>query len=252
MKEFKLYVVGGYVRDKLLGVESKDVDFAFEFTREYLDLIGGATPNALYLIMNDLLKDRGFDIFLETPECFTTRARFPEDHEHAGLTADFVMCRKETYPDPETRTPKVEVGNIYDDLKRRDFTVNAIAITEDGEYLDPFNGQKDLQDRILKCPVDAQTSFNDDPLRAIRCLRFLLTKGFVPSDDCIKALEDGKMWAKFDKVVSRERVREELLRMFKFDTLQTLSILNAFVNPVFIQDIIFKNDLWLKPTFEKR
>lgn len=253
-KDYKLYIVGGYVRDMLLGLESKDVDYAFEFNPEYVKTMDFRTPTAEYAYesMNAILEFEGFQIYKEHPDCFTTKAKFPPDHEYAGQDADIVMCRKETYPDPESRKPLVELGTLYDDLKRRDFTCNAIAIDSDGSLIDPFNGQQAIRDRTLECPIDAHTSFMDDPLRAMRCLRFALTKEFWISDDCMEALQNLEMWEKFDLVVSRERVRNELFRMMKFDTFMAIEELGLNLQPDVIRDYIFKSDIWLEPTTKSR
>lgn len=251
MKNYKLYIVGGYVRDKLLGLKSKDIDYAFEFDEDFIKKYKNLSPSDFYTMMNITLKNEGFEIFLETPSCFTTRAKFPKGHINEKLTADFVLCRKEVYLDENTRQPSVQIGNLYDDLERRDFTVNAMAITEDGVLIDPFNGSKDLSDKILKCPISAKTSFNDDPLRAIRALRFIVTKNLEIDTDIKESLNDMKMWEKFDKVVSRERVREELHKMFIFDTVESLNIFKYLPETV-TKNIIFKKDIWLKTTTEKK
>jgi len=161
----KLYEVGGHIRDGIMGIKSNDVDYSVEMECLSVD------AKTAYETMNGRLKHKGFEIFVKTPGCFTTRAMFPKDHEHEGV-ADFVMCRKETYT-PGSRTPQVEVGTLMDDLRRRDFTVNAIArdiIT--GEIIDPFNGREAIEKMMLICPNGAVTSFNDDPLRILRALRF--------------------------------------------------------------------------------
>ena len=249
-KNYKMYICGGYVRDKILGVKSKDIDYAFEFSDETIKVNKNFTVESMYTTMNRLLKEEGFKIHTTHPDCFTTRAKFPLDHVNKGLDADFVMCRKETYLDPNSRKPTVELGTLYDDLLRRDFTVNAIAINEDGVLVDPFEGKKDLENKILRCPIDAYTSFMDDPLRMIRALRFSLTKGLTMSADIRDTIEMSEVWEKFDKVVSQERVVTELETMFKFDTLGTMEILSK-CNPFFVKKYIFKDNLWLKPTTKK-
>ena len=253
-KLYKLYEVGGCVRDRLLGIKSKDIDYSFEFTEKFINMVpkSAATPTLFYITMNNMLKNEGFEIFLETLDCFTTRARFPKGHQHEGITADFVMCRKETYENPESRQPTVSIGTLYDDLLRRDFNVNAIAQDEDGNLIDPFNGQEDLENMVLRCPVDAQTSFMDDPLRMIRALRFIVTKGFNPDEDIIKAFENEDIWAKFDTVVSRERVRDELFKMFCANTYDAMNVLSRYLNPEILKYRVFKEDIWLKPTTTKR
>ena len=250
-KNYKLYKVGGAIRDQIMGIPSKDIDYIFEFKKYFIQQYSYNKADWFYGQMNDILKEDGFEIFLETPEAFTTRARFPIGHQFEGLTADFVMARKESYPNKDTRMPVVEIGTLYDDQLRRDFTVNTIAEDEYGNLIDPFNGISDIKEGVLKCPIDAETSFNDDPLRVLRLFRFALTKNFIISADCANAVHNDKMWVKFDKVVSRERVREELQKMFKFDSMGAIQLLHT-INRKILKNIVFKDDLWLKPTFEKR
>lgn len=255
MKNYKLYEVGGCIRDRLLGLESKDIDYSFEFSEKTRDNLKNVSSYLHYVVMNNILKEEGFEIFLETPDCFTTRARFPKGHKHEKLTADFVMCRKETYPHSDSRKPEVEVGTLFDDLQRRDFTVNAIAEDEDGNLIDPFNGIQDIQDKILRCPIDAQTSFNDDPLRMLRALRFSITKGFgIPRDITDVITEDTRMWSKFSEVVSQERIREEVYKMMKHDSIGTIRLLSSFddKSSLPILEKIFAEGMWLKPTTEKK
>jgi tRNA nucleotidyltransferase/poly(A) polymerase len=237
----KIFKVGGCVRDRLLGVDTNDIDFTFVL--DNLD----RTVEEGFDIMTKWLEHKEFEIFLSTPECFTIRAKFPKEHKYAGMVADFVMARKEVGYVEGTRRPILELGTLEDDLVRRDFTVNAMAEDEDGNLIDLFNGQMDLERMILITPLAPKVTFEDDPLRIIRAIRFSITKGFRLSylDYFIYNFDyEGKMG-----VVSIERIREELLKCFKHDTLKTLTILNQ--NPK-LRDYIFKNNiLCLKPTFEK-
>jgi tRNA nucleotidyltransferase/poly(A) polymerase len=237
----QIFKVGGCVRDRLLGVDTNDIDFTFVL--DNLD----RTVEEGFDIMTKWLEHKEFEIFLSTPDCFTIRAKFPKEHKFAGMVADFVMARKEVGYIEGTRRPILELGTLEDDLIRRDFTVNAMAEDEDGNLIDLFNGQMDLERMILITPLAPKVTFEDDPLRIIRAIRFSITKGFSLSylDYFIYHFDyEGKMG-----VVSIERIREELLKCFKHDTLKTLEILNQ--NPK-LRDYIFKNNiLWLKPTFEK-
>lgn len=240
MNHMELFEVGGHVRDGLLGIESKDVDFAV-----VMDPV--EEPMTAFSKMKHLLEDQGFKVFLETPDCFTIRAKFPEDHVHSGV-ADFVMARKELGYVEGTRRPIVEVGTLQDDLDRRDFTVNAMARSLNGELIDPFNGARDLRDMILRTPLDAAMSFNDDPLRIIRALRFAVTKSFGFSDQIIHAIKafDHRLMV----VVSDDRIREELHKMFKHDTFNSLRVLNLLQewNPMLFANIILRDHFWLEPT----
>jgi tRNA nucleotidyltransferase/poly(A) polymerase len=201
----------------------------------------------MFDILESYLKEEGFEIFLVTSDCFTIRAKFPKDHKYKGV-ADFVMARKEIGYIPDTRTPIVKPGTLYDDLERRDFTLNALAKDGDGKIIDFFNGLQDLKDGVLKTPLPTKVTFNDDPLRILRAIRFSITKGFRITPTMAITIESYNYEEKMG-VVSMERIREELLKCFKHDTLKTLTILDEFPT---LKNYIFKSKiLWLKPTFEE-
>lgn len=240
--KYKLYEVGGKIRDYYLNIHSKDVDYSVVLGEPS----AFTSPlNAFYVFRDELLL-QGFDVFEERPEAFTIRARFPKDHKYSGV-ADFVIARKETGYQKGTRQPIVELGTLMDDLERRDFTVNAMAKDDGGELIDPFGGARDLLDRILRTPSDAFKSFNDDPLRILRGMRFSITKGLDFSDQVIHAI------ALFDAdkmdVVSDERIRDELLKMFKWNTVKTLQLLRwLYVTNESLYNKIVGCDMWLMPT----
>lgn len=261
----KLYVVGGYVRDKLLGIESKDIDFCFVIDKTILnqDQTQTITIEEGFEIMKQWLIQNHFNIFLETPQMLTIRAKFTaktnigfnflfSQEKNLQTTADFVLARKEYYPDSNTRQPVVEVGSLYDDLERRDFTVNAMAIDSNGNQIDLFNGISDLNDKILKTPINPSITMLDDPLRVLRALRFSITKQFIISEDLHNAIIDNNVIDKLFNVVSKDRIREELQRMFKYSTPDTINILVNYDKqiPDFIKKI-FDGNMWLKPTTEK-
>lgn len=241
---FKMYEVGGCVRDEILGLKSKDIDYVVVPNETLLEKY--KTAHEMFVVLESHLSSEGFEIFLSTPNCFTIRAKFPKGHKYQGV-ADFVLARKEVGYIPGTRTPIVIPGTLYDDLERRDFTLNALAKDEDGTIIDFFNGRKDLEDRVLRTPLETDVTFNDDPLRILRAIRFSITKGFT-----LRYLDyhisnynyETKM-----KVVSSERIREELYKCFKHDTMVTLDILNDYPT---LKRYIFENKLmWLKPTMEQ-
>ena len=159
------------------------------------------------------------------------------------------MARKEVGYIPGTRTPIVEPGTLYDDLSRRDFTVNALAKDPDtGEIIDYFNGVEDLKNKVLRTPLKPSVTFDDDPLRILRGIRFEITKGLkMPSK--LRGLIQNYAYTKKMSVVSEERIREELIKCFRHDTSKTIKILQEFTN---LSDYIWANTrLWLKPTNEK-
>jgi len=244
-KLFTFYEVGGKVRDEILGLQSKDVDYTVVPSDSLLEQYTGAEE--MFDILVTYLRESKFEIFLITPDCFTIRAMFPKDHKYSGV-ADFVMSRKEVGYVPGTRTPIVKPGTLYDDLERRDFTLNALAKDEDGNIIDYFNGIEDLKNGILRTPLPTKITFNDDPLRILRAIRFSITKGFKIPEPMFLTILSYDYESKMD-VVSTERIREELLKCFKFDTLKTLKTLNDFTG---LRNYIFENNLlWLKPTMEQ-
>ena len=244
----QIFKVGGCIRDKFLGVDSKDIDFTF-----VLDDLSGTVEDG-FKIMTDWMTERGFEIFLSTPDCFTIRAKFPKDHQFTGLVADFVMARKEVGYTEGTRRPILELGTLEDDLLRRDFTVNALAEDIDGNLIDLFGGQEDLKRGLLRTPLPAKMTMMDDPLRIMRALRFKITKGFSIHDDIWMAMMQLEILEKLRTTVSAERIRDEVFKMMKHDTVATIKLLHlvdAQSIPGFL-DLVFDRGMWLKPTFEKK
>ena len=245
---FKFYEVGGCVRDEILGLQSKDIDYVAVPSDELLTNVSSA--HTMFNILSEFLKSEGFEIFLETPTCFTIRARFPQNHKHSGV-ADFVMARKEVGYIPGTRTPIIQPGTLYDDLVRRDFTLNALAKDDDGKIIDYFDGLWALEAKMLITPLDARTTMLDDPLRLLRAFRFSITKGFTISPRVWETCLMDSVVEKLEEVVSQERIRDEVFKMMKHDTIKTLELFSEIsrINPKIIQ-IVFGRGMWLKPTME--
>ena len=240
----KMFLVGGAVRDELMGIplhRIKDLDFAVEAES--------------FETMRAELVAQGFDIFLETPEYLTIRARFPRGHEHAasGLTADFVLCRIDGPTLDHRRPAFVEPGTIFDDLARRDFTMNAIARDiETGELIDPHGGAKDITDRVIRFVGDPMVRIREDALRAIRALRFRITKDFrlSPSTEYHILINNAETIRLLEHI-SIERIEAELRKMFNHDTLTTLFMLRGMDQRLI--DVMFRdNKLKLNPTLAER
>lgn len=235
----ELYEVGGCVRDEILGVKSKDIDFTVVLTPEE---VGIDNP---FVVMRNELKRRGFKIFLETKEFLTIRAQFPTltghpgligDRSRRGMTADFVLARKESDYTDGRRPDKVEPGTLMDDLARRDFTMNAIAKDADGALIDPFNGVGDIEARIIRAVGDPYERLHEDALRAVRALRFAVTKKFSIDPELDKAMDDREICQKIMYKISDERIQVELSKMFRFstiDSLYELSKRNRLTNALF-------------------
>ena len=235
---FKIYQVGGSVRDELLGIKSKDIDYTVVPNEDMITKYENVEE--MFQVLVKYLTDNGYKIFLETPGCFTIRAKFPDNNPNKGLVADFVLSRKEIGYIPNTRTPIVKPGTLYDDLERRDFTLNALAKGEDGKIIDFFDGVWALENGLLITPLDPMTTMLDDPLRLLRAFRFYITKKFTITPRIWETCLSDKVIDKLEMVVSQERIREEVHKMMSFDTIGTLVLFGELrkLNPRLI-DIIF-------------
>jgi len=225
----KIYMVGGCVRDEILGLKSNDIDYSVEAES--------------YQEMKDYIISNAGEIFLETPEYVTIRARFGRD------TADYVLCRKDGAYSDGRRPDNVEVGTLYDDLARRDFTMNAIAKDSEGNYIDPFDGMRDIEDRVIRCVGNATDRISEDWLRMLRAVRFSITKGFRIEGSIIKMFNDPYATSKLYETVSEERIREEIYKMFKADTRETIMFFGLYPKMSYA---CFGGRIWLKPTTEEK
>jgi len=188
---FETYVVGGYVRDLLLNRPSKDIDFVcvgsgIELANQVAILVGNNIPvNSFKNFGTAQIPFEDFDL-------------------------EFVGARKESYRS-DSRKPIVEDGTLEDDQKRRDFTINALAISLNknnfGDLIDPFNGLQDLQSKILKTPLDPAITFSDDPLRMMRAVRFASQLNFDIEADTFQSIIQQ---AERLSIVSQERITDEL------------------------------------------
>lgn len=185
------YVVGGYVRDLFLERPSNDIDVV---------VVGSGISMA-----EALKKQLGGRAHLSVFRNFGTA-----QVKYGGLEIEFVGARKESYSH-DSRKPVVEDGTLEDDQNRRDFTINALAVCLNrarfGELVDPFDGLADLEDGIIRTPLDPDITFSDDPLRMLRCVRFAAQLNFFIEDETFDALTRN---ADRIKIISGERVQEEL------------------------------------------
>ncbi len=186
---FQIYVVGGYVRDKLLGKQVKDIDFV---------VVGDAMKFA------DALKE---DLHLRTvvryPRFGTFMARY------YGYQLEFVNAREESYQ-KNSRKPVTKQADLFSDLSRRDFTINTLAMDISperfGEIIDIYNGRKDLQDGIIRTPLDPVKTFSDDPLRMLRAIRFAAQLDFTIEEKTFAAIQAN---AHRLSIISQERITDE-------------------------------------------
>jgi tRNA nucleotidyltransferase/poly(A) polymerase len=233
----RMWKVGGCVRDALLGKESKDIDFAVEAES--------------YEAMLAELEGQGFEIFEPRPLFATVRAHFPRDHEQFGkTTADFVLCRRDGFSSDGRRPDEIFAGTLMDDLARRDFTMNAIALDPESDALiDPFDGQSDILLGVIRFVGDPMTRLREDSLRALRALRFSITKGFTIVPESLVAIESPETAERLVSV-STERVRDELHKMFIHDTPASFALLASV--PDHLRSAILRPGLKLLPTMGKK
>ena len=232
----KIFEVGGCIRDEILGIPSKDVDFVV------------VAPSFNHM-RNHLVKE-GFKIYIEKPEFTTIRCSVPKDHPLRDRTkdADFVLARKDgTYSDGR-RPDFVTAGTLHDDLERRDFTVNALARNpKTGEMIDPFGGLKDLETKTLRFVGKPEDRIREDGLRVLRGFRFQITKGFSCEEETNRWLRSD-LAAEMLSKVAVERIREELEKMLAHDTLACIDLFRG-LRPNILK-VIFRDGLRLSATLK--
>jgi len=185
----EVYVIGGFVRDIFLKRPSKDIDIL---------VIGNGikfAEEASIALKSHVSIFKNFG---------TAMLRYKD------LEIEFVGARKESYR-ADSRKPIVENGTLEDDQRRRDFTINALALSLNqqtfGKLIDPFNGLQDLEDKLIRTPLNPLETFSDDPLRMMRAIRFASQLGFRINDLAIKAIQETKERI---SIVSKERITDEL------------------------------------------
>ena len=193
-----VFVIGGFVRDCILGRITHDIDIVvqgsgIEFARKFARSLGDNIPVNIF---------RNFG---------TAMVKYQESE------IEFVGARKESYR-TDSRKPVVEDGTLEDDQNRRDFTINAMAISLNkdsfGELVDPFNGLQDIENKVLKTPLEPAQTFSDDPLRMMRAIRFAAELGFTIDNETLNGIKDS---ASRIRIVSKERITDELNRILLAD-----------------------------------
>jgi poly(A) polymerase len=190
------FVIGGYVRDLLLERQSKDIDIV---------VVGSGIDFA-----GEVAKKLGRKGKINIYRNYGTAMLKYDD-----LDLEFVGARKESYRS-DSRNPIVEDGTLEDDQNRRDFTINALAISlnEDtyGELLDPFKGLMDLKHKIIRTPLDPAITYSDDPLRMMRAIRFSTQLGFTIEEKSLQAIRD---YRERIAIISKERIIDEINKMIQ-------------------------------------
>ena len=187
---FQLYLVGGAVRDGILDIPTKDFDFTTDATADESLM---------------LFKNNGYQT-TEIGKAFGTIEALYEN-----FSLHVTTFREDSYKDTSRKPEISSSNNLENDLKRRDFTINAIAYDLlENKLIDPYSGLKDLSQGVITTPVSADISFSDDPLRMLRACRFVSSHGFSPDSDTFEAIKKN-----IDRIeiVSNERIRDELNKL---------------------------------------
>ena len=193
------YVVGGYVRDGIMGRECKDIDFVV--VGDGTLLASKAASNIDKKLKVSIFKTYGTAMF-----------------KYHDLDLEFVGARKESYSH-HSRNPEVQEGTLQDDQNRRDLTINAMAISLNkenfGALIDPFNGLEMIAQKRIATPLDPSITFSDDPLRMMRAIRFSTQLNFTIDTNCIEAIKNNK-----DRIsiISKERISDELNKIIASPT----------------------------------
>jgi len=190
---YPVYVVGGYVRDQLLGRNKTDKDIDFVCVGSGITFAKKTAALLNPKIKVSIFKTYGTAMF-----------------KYEGVEYEFVGARKESYQ-RDSRNPIVEEGTLEDDQNRRDFTINALAVSlnEDsfGEIVDSFNGRTDLEAKVIKTPLDPNITFSDDPLRMLRAIRFATQLKFKIDPTTLQAIKENS--ARIE-IISQERISVEI------------------------------------------
>lgn len=189
--QIEVYVIGGFVRDKLLGRVNKDIDIV---------CVGDGLKLAAQVAAS----------FPHPPKVNYFKTYGTAQLKLADMEVEFVGARRESYQ-PDSRNPAVSPGTLEDDQKRRDFSINALAVSlnaaDYGALLDPFDGLFDLEHKIIRTPLPPDQTFADDPLRMMRAIRFASQLQFNIEVSCFESIKKQKQ--RID-IISRERIADEL------------------------------------------
>jgi poly(A) polymerase len=217
----QIYVVGGFVRDLVINKPGKDIDFviigdAIEFARILHNILSTSEP-----------------VFF--PKFGTAMLQYKNFH------LEFVNAREEIY-EQSSRKPAVTKTDLLSDLSRRDFTINTLAMEINpenfGNIIDPYNGQSDISNKIIRTPLEPEKTFSDDPLRMMRAIRFAATLNFKIEENTLNAIKNVSPRL---EIISQERITDEFNKILMatqpsigLELLDSCSLLNLFL-PEFVQ-----------------
>ena len=215
--KMQTFVIGGWVRDYILNIKKNQIEFDIVCDKDGIQLAKKVAQK---------LKIKQLNIYKN----FGTAAII-----YKNINIEFIGARKESYT-KESRNPTIKRGTIKDDQNRRDFTINVMSVSLNknnyGEFIDPFNGLKDLKDKIIKTPLDPIKTYSDDPLRMMRAIRFATTLNFTIENNSLRAITNNHSRL---KIIKQERITEELNKIIMskkpsigFELLSKTGLLKTF------------------------
>ncbi len=234
---FPNYLIGGCVRDCILSRKTKDIDIV---TVEDSGILAKDIANKLGVTKVVTYKNFGTAMFI-----------------YKGIDIEFVTARKESYT-ASSRNPTVEKGTLEDDQKRRDFTINSLSISLNddsyGALVDPFNGIEHLEQKRIKTPLDPNVTFNDDPLRMLRAIRFASQLNYTIDNESLDAI---KQLSNRINIISKERINSELNKIILSNTpskglylLDKVGLLSIILPElVQLKGVEYKNNIGHKDNF---
>ena len=183
---FEAYIVGGYVRDHLLGIESGDIDICTNArVKELLDIFSDINVTSNEYGSVKIITDK--------------------------LRMDITTYRRDLKYNGNRRKVEIEyVDNLIDDINRRDFTMNTLCMNKDKNIIDILGGQEDIENKTIRCVGNIEDRINEDPLRMLRAVRFATTLGFTIEEELYRKLKENK---ELIEQLSRERIKEELTKI---------------------------------------
>lgn len=225
---FKLYKVGGCVRDEILGLSSTDIDYTVVMNE----------PQPSHIAFEQLqseLEGLGYKIFITIPERFTIRSEFP----NSKLISDFVLSVNQNGM----------TGTLRDDLLRRDFTMNSMAIDEFGNVIDVVGGKEDIENQVIRCPSDPFETICSDPIRIFRALRFKVQFNFKMHPSVWFAIAEFPI-DNF-KDVRMDKMVEEMIKMFRINSAKSMELfLQLRQYNLELYNWVFEN-VWLRTNLKK-
>ena len=234
--EHKVFSCGGFIRDEILGIDSKDLDLVVNEeggAKKLADLIHSSMP-----------------LFTHSPHQLGASYPIWNIKFHNNVSVDIADTQKESFPDEGSRQRLSLFGTVDEDIQRRDFTMNMLLRDlTDMKLIDKANGQEDIKNKLIRCHPDVSIEkiLSDDPLRMIRCIRFAVKYGFNIDGDLFQAIVKNSIRL---RIVSKERIHDELVKIMEIGKLDraikllaVTGLLNRFLPEIVELGTVYQTDI---------